>query len=511
MNRLTIYFTSDTHGYLFPTNFIDSTIQPMGLLSMRFPKDGNTLVIDGGDAIQGSPLTYYCHEEGLPAPVAPVMNRMGYDYVTLGNHDFNYGPEWLASHLNALHAPCLCANVEDSQGRLAVRPWAVHTLENGLKVGLFGVVTDWVNRWERPENLKGITVSDPLPAARKAVAALQEQKVDLIVCISHSGLEKDPDTGSVLSETGEHVTCLLCEQLPIDLMLAGHQHVPMANKTWAGTHVVQTSCNATDYVRVTLSEEGVFHSELCPVTPAETISAGEDALWAGLQRFLARPVGRLARPLRPAAHLRMAYEGSDIANFFNQVMLWASGADLSCTALANQVKGLEEVVTVQDVIATYPYSNTLVVVSVDGKTLRLALEQCAKYFEQDETSVLRVSDEYLKPKQAHYNYDYYTGLTYAFDVSRPAGSRVTKLERNGQPIVDDDTFTLCMNNYRATGAGNYDYFAALPHVREIQTEMSELILNYLREHTEVRLPEKRAYAVTGGRLPEEESSDRATV
>ena len=51
MNRLTIYFTSDTHGYLFPTNFIDSTIQPMGLLSMRFPKDGNTLVIDGGDAI----------------------------------------------------------------------------------------------------------------------------------------------------------------------------------------------------------------------------------------------------------------------------------------------------------------------------------------------------------------------------------------------------------------------------------------------------------------------------
>ena len=64
MNRLTIYFTSDTHGYLFPTSFIDAEVRPMGLLSMHFPKDGNTLVIDGGDTIQGSPLTYYCHEAG---------------------------------------------------------------------------------------------------------------------------------------------------------------------------------------------------------------------------------------------------------------------------------------------------------------------------------------------------------------------------------------------------------------------------------------------------------------
>ena len=77
MNRLTIYFTSDTHGYLFPTNFIDETVRPMGLLSMRFPKDGNTLVIDGGDTVQGSPLTYYCHEEGLPAPAARPMNERG--------------------------------------------------------------------------------------------------------------------------------------------------------------------------------------------------------------------------------------------------------------------------------------------------------------------------------------------------------------------------------------------------------------------------------------------------
>ena len=200
----------------------------------------------------------------------------------------------------------------------------------------------------------------------------------------------------------------------------------------------------------------------------------------------------------------MAFAGSDIADFFNRVMLWASGADLACAALANQVKGFEKTVTVRDVIASYPYANTLTVLAVDGKTLRLALEQCARYFEKDSFGFLHVSDAYLKPKQAHYNYDYYAGLDYAFDVSRPEGNRLILFSRNGRPIADEDTFTLCMCNYRATGAGHYDFFATLPRVREIQTEVSELILDYLRTHPAVDLPERHPFSVIGGKLPKGE-------
>ena len=94
------------------------------------------------------------------------------------------------------------------------------------------------------------------------------------------------------------------------------------------------------------------------------------------------------------------------------------------------------------------------------------------------------------------------GLTYAFDLSRPAGHRVTKMERNGRPIQDGDTFSLCMCNYRATGAGHYDFFASLPRLREIQTEVSELILDYLREHPALSLPDRHSFTVTGGRLPD---------
>ncbi len=116
MNKLTLWYTSDTHGFFFDTDFIHREPRDVGLLGFQFPKDENTLVIDGGDTTQGSPLTHFCIQTGAPLPVADAMNAMGYDYVTLGNHDFNNGPAWLADHLNRLNARCLCANVTDLEG-----------------------------------------------------------------------------------------------------------------------------------------------------------------------------------------------------------------------------------------------------------------------------------------------------------------------------------------------------------------------------------------------------------
>ena len=217
--RLTVYFTSDTHGYLYPTNFHDMQPHSMGLLSMRFPKDGNTLVIDGGDTLQGSPLTYYGRSRGEEIPIARAMNARGYDFITLGNHDFNYGREHLARYLRELGASCLCANVKDLRGEMPILPAAVRTMENGLRVGLVGIVTDWIRRWEKPENLDGIEISDPLRAAKEAAAALE---CDVLVGIYHGGIERDPESGRVLSATTENIACRLCEEIPFEI---GRAHV----------------------------------------------------------------------------------------------------------------------------------------------------------------------------------------------------------------------------------------------------------------------------------------------
>jgi len=130
--KLTIFFTSDLHAYIYPTDYRSREERNIGLFkcASRFTRDGNTLIIDGGDLLQGSPLGAFCHDTlQNAAPFAEMMNRCGYDYVTLGNHDFNYGMPYLDSYLNVLKARCVCENVrwdDDMRwgmGKLAERPW----------------------------------------------------------------------------------------------------------------------------------------------------------------------------------------------------------------------------------------------------------------------------------------------------------------------------------------------------------------------------------------------------
>jgi len=485
MSKLTIYFTSDTHGYLYPNNFADKQPRPMGLLSMRFPKDANTLIIDGGDTIQGSPLTYFCKQQGRALPVAEAMNAMGYDYITLGNHDFNNGREYLLRHLQTLKAKCLCANVTDDLHQLPIGSAHVHTLGNGLRVGLVGIVTDWVNLWEKKENLVGLNVTDPFEAAQKAIEGLE---CDVLVGIYHGGVEKDLSDGRLIAKTDENIACRLCEELPFDLLLTGHQHIPMANCSWNGVHIVQTPCNATAYVKVTLDDDGRFHSELCTPEAQAPLTAAQERLWQALNAWLDQPIGRLSRAIWPGEKLEMAMEGSPIADFFNTVQLWASGADVSCAALSNELRGFDSEVTVRDVVASYVYSNTLVVLEVTGSVLKLALEQCARYFAVDEDGEISIARSFIEPKEAHYNFDYFSGVEYTYDLSRPEGSRVVSLRRQGREVAPEEKLTLCMCDYRATGAGDFECYLGCPRVREIQTEVSELILNYLFAHPLVEIP-----------------------
>ena len=382
--------------------------------------------------------------------------------------------------------------MRDEQGRLPLFPSIVHTLGNGLRVGLVGIVTDWVNRWEKKENLVGLTVSDPLAAAREAIKDL---KCDILVGIYHGGIERDLQTGRLLSDTDENIACRLCEELPFDLLLTGHQHIALAGGQWQGVHIVQTPCNAAAYVKVTMDENKRFSSELCPVPDHADLTEEESALFARLNGWLDTPVGHLSRAIWPEDHLKMALEGSPIAAFFNLVQLDASGADISCAALANSVRGFDSAVTVRDVVASYVYSNTLCVLDVTGDILKKALEQCASYFAVDGQGRVTISDHFLAPKEAHYNYDYFDGVTYDINLNRPVGQRIENLLFRGAPVAPDQHFSLCMCDYRATGAGDFDFYRVCPHIRDIQTDISELILDYLRAHDTVQIPEKSSYRV----------------
>ena len=493
-DRLTLYFTSDTHGYIYPTDFLSPGALEQGLLRMPFHKDGNTLILDGGDTLQGSPLTYYCRDRKTPMPCAEVMNDLQYDYFTLGNHDFNYGYDTLKDYLCRSNAQCLCANVRDQAKTLPILPYTVHMLENGLRIGLIGIVTHWINVWEKPENLGSIRVSDTMEAARGAVNALHD-KADVLVGIYHGGFERDLETGKLLSGTDENIGWKLCEELPFDILLTGHQHIPMANKVVHGTHVAQTPGNAKACVKLTIDETGAISSCLCVPDAEPVIKPWEQTLYDELGKWLDTPIGKLSRALKPEPKLFMALHGSPIADFINRVQLDASGAQISCAALSNDVSGFKAEVTVRDVVSSYPFANTLVVLRVTGEVLKAALEQCATYFKVLDSGEITIGDFFLRPKEAHYNYDYFAGISYVFDLRKPVGERVTKLEYQGKPVHPGDSFTLVMNNYRVTGAGGFDCYLPCPREKEILTEVSELILDFFNNHPYIKIATQPSYTI----------------
>lgn len=496
--KLKILFTSDLHGYFFPTDYIHAGYQPMGVNALagmfRAARDEATLTIDGGDTLQGSPLAYYAAHHGKIPLLAQAMNDAGYDYVTVGNHDFNYGYAALSGYLNALNARVLAANVDDLGGEMPFFPSDVRVLPNGLRVGIVGAVTDWVNRWEKPANLTRLRVNDTLSAVQRAYESIRNQ-CDVTVCVYHGGVEKDLETGRVYSSSGENLACRIAETCPFDILLTGHQHLAIPSGKWMRSHIVQTPANAPCYAEV-VWEDGRISSRLVYAEGKGTPSDAFSALENEVEAWLDTPISRLNRALTPEEPLCMALHGSPIANLFNRVQTQASGCGVSCTSLANRVRGFAENVTVRDVVSTYVYPNTLVLLRVTGAQLKAAMENCASYFEIDADGHVTVSEKFLKPKVSHYNFDYYSGVEYRFELSMPVGSRVVELRRNGQPVRPEDELTLCVNNYRATGVGGYDVLRTCPHEKELLTEMSEILLDFFAANPLVTVDEASPYRVT---------------
>ena len=503
---LTIFFTSDTHGYFAPVDYAAAAPAPTGLANCaaNFVRDGNSLIIDGGDVLQGSPFTYWLQQRGSaegPFVPARLMNLAGYQFVTLGNHDFNYGREVLERYLDGLDARCLCANV---LGLPQVERSTVVTLENGLRVGLTGVTTSFIPVWEKPEHLTGIRVTDAVEAAREALEELRAAGADLAVCIYHGGFENDIPTGRPLSDTAENQAWRMCQELDFDVLLTGHQHMALPAAHIRNTWTCQPPDKARSYIRMAASvrDDGRVRAESA-LLPAGCRTEPDMAAYLGemhdeVSRWLDLPVGALDTALMPEDHLEMAVHGSLIANFFNQVQLDASGADLSATCLGNEVRGFDRAVSIRDVVATYIYPNTLATIRVNREILRKALERSAEYFDLDEDGKLRVSDSFLHPKEEHYNFDYISGIEAAIDISRPRGQRVLSIRRNGQELPPDTSLTLCLNNYRAAGSGGYEFYTECEVLNDTPVEVVELIMDYITKHKKITVDRTRWLTVYNG-------------
>ncbi|MDT6979630.1 bifunctional metallophosphatase/5'-nucleotidase [Levilactobacillus zymae] len=499
MQHLKIVSTSDVHGYLYPTNYSHrhdlrdyGWLRAATLLRQLQRADANdiTLTIDNGDWIQGSALaSYLATQAPQQAPLfSQLLNAAHYDVGVLGNHEFNYGLDYLRTAQAARHYPLLSANIEGAQAQaISDAPYQIIE-KQGVKIAVLGLTTAHVPSWEAARHITGLTFRSALATAQEWVPKLH-QLADVVVVAYHGGFEADLTTGYPTEPlTNENEGYRLLSQVPgIDALVTGHQHRQIAG-IYQQVPVTQPGDKAVavGLIDLTLDTQHQVVDHAATLLPTAnvaldpTLVAQTQSLETQVQRWLDHPVGQLTGASMAITDPFAARQHHHpYLAFINQVEMAAGQTDIAATALFNDdVLGLQPTVTRRQVLNSYAYPNTLVVEEITGVDLRAALEQCASFFTVTATGQIGPAPT----KTQLFNYDVYSGIDYTFDLSQPVGQRLVRLLYHDAPVRPDQKLQVAMNQYRGNGGGEYPMFRPSKIIREVNQDMASLIQDYLQTH-----------------------------
>lgn len=470
---------------------------------------GPSVFIDNGDIIQGSPLSLYVLKKyGHAKKMLDVFNKLPIDAGVIGNHEFNYGTDYLQTAVDSVNYPVLSANILNTENKPAFGPPYKIMEKEGISFGILGLTTQYIPHWEHPENYKGLHFEPAVETAKKYVPKLREQ-VDVLIVSYHGGFEKDLVTGKETEEqTGENEGWQLLEEVSgIDVLLTGHQHNHYAQIV-GNTAVLMPGHKGEFLGKVTLElEENTDGLEVRKAYP-ELIAVDEQTavdkrlskkystLNDEVNHWLDQSIGQVEGNMKISDSHQARIEEHPYIEFIQRVQMYFGDTDISGTALfSNRVHGFKLRVTMRDIVTNYIYPNTLSVLEVTGADLKKAIEQSAAYFTLDEKGKIVVSESYLKPKPKMYNYDMYEGIDYVIDVAQPVGHRVTLFQYKVEDIKADDLLEIVINQYRAVGGGDYPMFDGSKIIREVTVPMTELIAEYFNTFSKIEAVVNRNFKV----------------
>ena len=496
---LVVAATTDVHGRIRAWDYFGDTAETTRGLSrlatavdsLRRAHPGRVILLDGGDLLQGNPLTFAASRNpAAPHPVMAAMNVMQYDAAAVGNHEFNYGVPFLEHAVKQARFPFLAANARRPDG---ARAFAAFTMieRAGVKVGIVGATNPGVNIWDRA-NVRGrMTVSDIIPAVRLAVDSVRALGAELVIAVLHAGVG-EPSSFDTTGIGGENVAGDVAKQVAgIDLIVYGHSHREVADTTingvmlmqprqWAGSLAVATvRLQNRGSTWSVIEKKGQLirargHDESAAV--AQAVAAAHEAA----RTQTARPIGTTGAAWR--ADSSRAFD-TPIVDFMLDVIRRVFNADLASTASFDLSASLgPQAITVAQLAKLYPYENTLQLVKISGAALRAYLEQSARYFVVATGAEPVVT---LDPNIPGYNFDIIGGAEYVIDLSRPVGDRITTLTVRGRAVSPTDSFTLAVNNYRAGGGGGYAMLKGARVLRDTQVEIRDLLIAAIERKREL--------------------------
>ncbi|MDX3074326.1 bifunctional metallophosphatase/5'-nucleotidase [Streptomyces sp. MI02-7b] len=526
--------TTDLHGNVFnwdyftDAEFDDKPHNDVGLAKIstlvkqqRAAKGRrNVLLIDAGDTIQGTQLSYYyarvdpiTAKHGPKHPMAQAMNAMDYDAAALGNHEFNYGIPLLREFEDQCKFPLLGANALDARtGQPAFAPYSLHRMRvqgaPDVTVAVLGLTNPGIAIWDKGNVQGKMTFPGLEEQAAKYVPRLRAMGADVVIVSAHSGTSGTSSWGDQLPYV-ENAAALVAEQVPgIDAILVGHAHNEIPEYVVANKQTGQG---------VVLSEPAkwgqrltVFDFEMERVNGAwEVVTVGasvlnsntveEDPEIVGLLRDEHAKVVEYVNQVIGDSAVAMSatespYKDTPIIDFINHVQAETVKAALAGTEYAalpvlSQAACFSRTaaipagrVTLRDVAGLYVFENTLEARILTGAQIKAYLEFSANYFVQTPAGApVDVSKLTNAGNTPDYNYDVVSGVSYEIDIARPAGSRVTKVTFQGAPIDESARFVFAVNNYRANGGGNFPGVATAPQVWANSEEIRNTIITYVEE------------------------------
>ena len=490
-DNLQIYATTDLHGMLLPYDFTEGTERDRSLANLdslvTIGGRDNIIVLDNGDILQGDPLVYYYNyvDTSRTHIAADILNYIGYDAATAGNHDIEAGHPLYDRIRREYDFPLLAANaVHEDTGEPYFEPYTIIS-KKGRKVIIFGLITPSVPTWLPVSLYEGIRFDDMVETARKWMPLMKNERPDLIIGLFHSGMGDEDETAG-----DENSSIAVAVNVPgFDVIFCGHDHrqdLRSVVNTNGDTVLILDGGSRADvlmHANIQFSMQGSVRArisgELIPMNslPASTLFIRKyRGVIDTLEKYTSEIIGVFDAP----ATTRDAFFGpSAFVDLIHRIQLDITGAEISLAAPLSFDQQIDKGdVCIRDMFRLYRYENFLYTVEMTGNEIDKHLEHSYGMW----VSTMHRESDYLlnyrldkdnKPLMVNgsarlrynsYNFDSAMGIEYTVDVTKPAGDRVTiSTLSEGKAFFVDSLYSVAVNSYRANGGGGHFPAAGITH------------------------------------------------